>query len=318
MQYDMLGSTGIRVSKICMGTMSFGGDADRETSAAMFHRCREAGVNFFDTANIYTNGRSEEYLGEFISSCRDEVVITSKVGLGHPGGLSPQYIAEQVAQSLRRLRTDRLDVYFCHRFDRQVPVEETLRAMDGLVRAGKVLHVGVSNWAAWQIALALGDCKRLGAAPIEVLQPMYNLAKRTAEIEILPLAADRRMGVIPYSPLGGGLLTGKYAAGGEPQSRLNVNKMYQSRYSLEEYHRIAARFAEYATRSGTAPVTLAVAWVKSHPAVTAAIIGARNLQQLEPSLAAGEYDMTPRQRDEIAALTPLVPPAHDRTEKTGG
>ena len=126
------------------------------------------------------------------------------------------------------------------------------------------------------------------------------------------------MGVIPYSPLGGGLLTGKYATGGEPESRLNVNKMYQSRYRLEEYHRIAARFAEYATQHGTAPVTLAVAWVKSNPAVTAAIIGARNLQQLEPSLAAGEYDMTPAQRDEISALTPPVPPAHDRTEKTEG
>lgn len=322
MQYARLGSTGIRVSRICMGTMSFGGEADEEASARMFHRCREAGVNFFDTADVYKRGRSEEILGELASSCRDEVVIATKVGMspgeGNPGGLSRRNIMREVEQSLRRLRTDRVEVYFCHRFDPDVPVEHTLRAMDDLVRSGKVLHVGVSNWVAWQIALALGDCARLGLAPIEVLQPMYNLAKRTAEIEILPLAADRRLGVITFSPLGGGLLSGKYTSQSrDPQGRLATNKVYQVRYSQEQNFRIAQRLIDYAARCGVHPATLAVAWVKSHPAVTAAIVGARNVGQLEPSLAAGDYDMPPQQRDEIAALTPPVPPAHDRNEEQG-
>jgi len=321
MQHATLGNTGIKVSKVCMGAMSFGGEADLDMSARLFQRCREAGVNFFDTANVYKDGRSEEILGELIATCRDEVVITTKVGMSlgkvTSGGLSRRHIFQQVEQSLRRLRTDRIEVYFCHIFDPAVPVEVTLRAMDDLVRGGKVLHVGVSNWTAWQIALALGDCRQGNLAPIDVLQPMYNLAKRTAEIEILPLAADRRLGVITYSPLGGGLLSGKYAPDRrDPQGRLSTNKMYQSRYRDPEGFRIAQRLTKYAAGCGAHPVTLAVAWVKSHPAVTAAIIGARNLQQLEPSLAAGDYDMPPAQRDEITALTPPVPPAHDRTEVT--
>jgi len=321
MQYTTLGRTGVDVSRLCFGTMSFGGDADEEMSARMFHRCRDAGINFFDTANIYSAGRSEEILGRLIRNCRDELVITSKVcmptGEGpNTGGLSRRHIMLSVEASLARLNTDRLDVYFCHHCDPKTPAAETLEAMGNLVRQGKVLYVGVSNWTAWQTALALGEAERLGLPKIQVLQPMYNLAKRTAEIEILPLARDRNLGVTPYSPLGGGLLTGKYA-GGKPSKtgRLATNKMYAQRYGQEFHRRTAERFAAYADQAGVHPATLAVAWVKSSPAVTAPIIGARNVEQLEASLAAGDYQMSSEQWRQIAALAPPVPAATDRDEE---
>jgi len=315
MQYTVLGSTGARVSRICFGAMSFGNEADEHTSAAIFHRCLEAGVNFFDSADVYAGARSEEILGRLIRGRRDELVITSKVGMGKGGNLSREHILAAVERSLRRLGTDRIDVYFCHRFDADTSVEQTLEAMDHLVRSGKVVHVGVSNWAAWQVALALGHSALHGWAGIQVLQPMYNLLKRTAEIEILPLAADRRLGVITYSPLAGGILTGKYPGPGQAtEGRLKANRMYQARYREASNFEIARSLADLAGRWGVHPATLAVAWVKSHPAVTAPIIGARNVGQLEPSLAAGDYELSPQQRAELSALTPPVPPHHDRTE----
>jgi len=321
MQYTTLGSTGVTVSRLCFGTMSFGGDADEQTSAELFAACRDAGINFFDCANIYSRGRAEEILGRLMKDCRDELVITTKVGMkmspaDRPRDLSRRNIIRAVEESLRRLGTDRIDVYFCHHSDPHTPVTETLRAMDDLIRAGKILYVGVSNWTAWQIALALGVSQLRKLAPIHVLQPMYNLAKRTAEIEILPLAQQEQLAVIPYSPLGGGLLTGKYTTRSKDRSgRLSTNKNYMRRYGDEVNYRIAEKFTEYAAKIGVAPATLAVAWVKAHPAVTAPIIGARNVEQLRASLAAADYDMPPQQRDEITALTPPVPVATDRTEE---
>jgi aryl-alcohol dehydrogenase-like predicted oxidoreductase len=301
--------------------MSFGGDADQATSAQMFHRCREAGINFFDCANVYAGGKSETILGKLIADCRDELVITSKVatpvGKGpNAGGLSPRHIYLQIDRTLQRLGTDRLDVYFCHHFDPHTPIEETFRAFENLIRAGKILHVGLSNWSAWQTAMALGTCRRLGLATPKVLQPMYNLTKRTCEIEILPLAADRNLAVIPYSPLGGGLLTGKYLGGRDQvEGRIATNQIYAKRYGEHRYDEIAGAFVDYARDHGHNPVTLAVAWVKSNPAVTAPIIGARNVEQLEDSLAAADLDLTDDQRAEITALTPPVPLATDRTEE---
>jgi aryl-alcohol dehydrogenase-like predicted oxidoreductase len=324
MQYTTLGRTGVQVSKLCFGTMSFGGDADESTSAHMFHRCREAGINFFDTANVYSQGKSEDILGRLIKTSRDELVITSKV-YGQMGkdrnrkGLSRRNILLSAEESLKRLDTDRLDVYFCHMFDPGVPMEETLRAMDDLVRQGKVLYPGVSNWSAWQVARVLGMADMLRAASIYVLQPMYNLVKRVAEIEILPLALDAKLGVISYSPLGGGLLTGKYTTTQRyQQGRLATNKNYSVRYGDETYYRVAEDFANYAMKVGVDAATLAVAWVKAHPAITAPIIGARNLEQLEASLAAADYEMSPQQWREIADLTPPVPIATDRTEEAKG
>lgn len=324
MQYTTLGKTGVQVSRLCFGTMSFGGDADESMSARMYHRCREAGINFFDTANVYSQGKSEEILGSLMRGHRDELVITSKVA-GQMGtdpnrrGLSRRNILLSVEESLRRLETDRLDVYFCHMFDADVPIEETLRAMDDLVRQGKVLYLGVSNWSAWQIATGLGLAELQGLSPIYVVQPMYSLVKRVAEIEILPLAFEAKLGVITYSPLGGGLLTGKYStAERSGQGRLATNRNYALRYGDEIYYKIAEDFGAYAQKVGVNPATLAVAWVKANPAVTAAIIGARSVDQLEASLAAADYDMSQEQWAEIASLTPPVPLATDRAEEAKG
>jgi aryl-alcohol dehydrogenase-like predicted oxidoreductase len=321
MEYRLLGRTGIRVSALCFGTMSFGGDADEQTSLAMFRRCRQAGINFFDCADIYSKGLAEEILGRCMADCRDQIVLTSKVW-GPMGedvnarGLSRRHIMLAVEASLHRLRTDRLDLYFCHMFDPATPMDETLRAMDDLVRQGKVLHPAVSNWSAWQIAKALGLTERRGLARFECLQPMYNLVKRQAEVEILPLAAAEQLGVIPYSPLGGGLLTGKYGPALRPQQgRIIQNPMYAKRYAESSYYESAERFADHARRLGAHPATLAVAWVMSHPAVTAPIIGARSLEQLEPSLAAAELKLTAEQRAEISALSPEPPLATDRAEE---
>jgi aryl-alcohol dehydrogenase-like predicted oxidoreductase len=324
MEYRSLGRTGVQVSKLCFGTMSFGEIADEDTSAAMFNRCRDAGINFFDTANVYAGGRSEEILGKLLRGCRDEIVLTSKVGVStgsgvNAGGLSRRHIMLGVEDSLRRLQTDRLDVYFVHIYDAKTPIEETVRALDALVRQGKILYPAVSNWAAWQIAKALGVSEREGLARYECIQPMYNLVKRQAEVEILPLAAAEEMGVISYSPLGGGLLTGKYGPSARPDvGRLVENPMYMRRYGEAAHYEIAERFAKHANDRGVHPATLAVAWVAAQPAVTAPIIGARNLGQLEASLAATDVQMTPEWRAEIASLSYEPPVATDRSEEKSG
>jgi aryl-alcohol dehydrogenase-like predicted oxidoreductase len=322
-EYKLLGKTGVQVSALCFGTMSFGGDADEETSAAMFNRCREIGINFFDCANVYAGGRSEEILGTLIADCRDEVVITSKV-FGATGddlnarGSSRRHIRRAVEASLKRLNTDYLDVYFLHQFDKNTPIEETLRGLDDLVREGKILYPAASNFAAWQVAKALGISAREGLARFECIQPMYNLVKRQAEVEILPMALSENVGVIPYSPLGGGLLTGKYGVGQRPdQGRLVQNKMYNTRYGEDLYYEVAGSFTRFANENGYDPVSLAVAWVAAHPAVTAPIIGARNLKQLEGSLNALKIDMTPELRAEISALSPEPPLPTDRSEEKG-
>ncbi|HEY63600.1 MAG TPA: aldo/keto reductase [Caldilineae bacterium] len=323
MEYRTLGRTGVQVSCLCMGTMTFGREADEETSAAMFHRCREVGINFFDTANVYAEGRSEEILGKLIKGCRDEIVLASKVCFPvgedvNARGLSRRHIMLAVEDSLRRLGTDWIDIYYVHHTDPKTPMEETLRALDDLVHQGKILYPAVSNWAAWQIAKALGISEREGLAKFVCIQPMYNLVKRQAEVEILPLAMSEQLGVVPYSPLGGGLLTGKYGTKQRPQQgRLVENPMYQKRYGDPVYYEIAERFTQHARERGVHPVSLAVAWVMSHPAVTAPIIGARNLEQLEPSLKALEVPMTPEWRAEISALSIEPPPPTDRTEEKG-
>jgi aryl-alcohol dehydrogenase-like predicted oxidoreductase len=322
MNYTFLGKTGVQVSQLCFGTMSFGGDADATTSAALFARCREAGINFFDCADVYSRGEAETILGRLLQGSRDEIVLTSKVHGAmsddrNERGLSRRHITRAVEASLKRLGTDRLDLYFVHQIDPDTSVEETLRALDDLVCAGKIIYPAVSNWAAWQIARALGQCELHGWAPFTCVQPMYSLAKRQAEVEILPLAQAENLAVIPYSPLGGGLLSGKYTAGQNPDAenaRLRDNAMYAKRYGDASYYDLAQRFSDYAREKNQHPATLAVAWVMNHPAVTAPIIGARNVEQLEPSLRAAELEMSPEWRAEISALSPTPPPATDRSE----
>ncbi|WP_415855106.1 aldo/keto reductase [Sinomonas sp. G460-2] len=324
MDYRTVGSTGVQVSPLCFGTMSFGAEADEETSAAMYRRVRELGINFFDTANVYSGGRSEEILGKLAAGERDDLVITSKVGFPmgadpNAQGLSRRHIMQSVEASLARLGTDRIDFYFVHTFDERTPIEQTLRALDDLQQQGKILYPAVSNWAAWQIATALGVSAREGLARFELIQPMYNLVKRQAEVELLPLAQGENLGVITYSPLGGGLLTGKYRAGQQPAGgRLVENARYTDRYGAESDRVTAERFVGFADDAGVSPVALAVAWAMGHPGVTAPIVGARNVEQLEGSLAALEIDLTPEIRDQISALSPTPPPATDRAEVLTG
>ena len=321
MEYKLLGQTGIKVSELCFGTMSFGGDADEKTSAAMFNRCRDAGINFFDCANAYAGGKSEKILGKLIADCRDEIILTSK-GFSQMGtdmnarGASRRNLHLAVDASLKRLNTDYLDVYFVHQFDKDVPIEEQMRALEDLVQAGKILYPAASNFAAWQYAEALGISACRGWARIEVIQPMYNLTKRQAEVEILPMAKANNLAVISYSPLGGGLLTGKYGKNKRPDSgRLTENQMYQKRYKDDMYYDVADRFTDFAKERDFDPAALAVAWVGGHPAITAPIIGARNVEQLEGSLKSVEIDMTPELYAEVSALSPEPPLATDRAEE---
>jgi aryl-alcohol dehydrogenase-like predicted oxidoreductase len=218
-----------------------------------------------------------------------------------------------VEASLRRLQTDRVDVLFLHQIDRLTPLEETLRAFEDLVRAGKVVYSGLSNHAAWQTQLALDLQARHGWAPLQIIQPMYNLVKRQAEVEILPMAEANGVGVIAYSPGGGGLLTGKYAE--KASGRLATSKMYEARYGEEWMHEVAAKFAAFCRGRGLHPMSVAVAWVAAHPAVTAPIIGARSVEQLQASLDSVKIDMTPQLRAEISALSRTPPPATDRLEE---
>jgi aryl-alcohol dehydrogenase-like predicted oxidoreductase len=322
MKYKPLGSTGVRVSELCFGTMSFGGDADEAESARLYAACRDRGINFFDTADAYSNGRSEEILGRLIAGDRDNLVISSKCFGAmsddiNDRGTNRRHVATAVEASLGRLGTDRLDILFMHQWDATVPLEETLRALEKLVADGKVLYLGASNYAAWQVAKALGIAACRGWPRFDVLQPMYNLVKRQAEAEILPLAVSETLAVMPYSPLGGGLLSGKYSAGPEKPAagRIVSNAMYASRYREPWTREVAASFAAFARERGFHPVSLAVAWVGGHPAITCPIIGARNVAQLAPSLDAEKIDMTSELRREIAALSRTPPPATDRLDE---
>lgn len=321
MNYKVLGRTGVLVSELCLGTLSFGSDADEQESARMFNRCRDAGINFFDCANNYSGGKSEEILGRLIGDCRDEVVITSKVTQRtgkdiNALGSSRRHIMCEVEKSLKRLGTDRIDLYFIHHFDHLTPIDESLRAFDDLVHQGKVLYIGASNWAAWQIAKAHGISAREGLARFECIEPMYNLVKRQAEVEILPLALSESIGVIVYSPLAGGLLSGKYSGEADGTAgRITQKSLYAKRYSDPVYFEIANRLNNFAKELQTHPATLAISWVRTHPAITAPIIGARNEAQLEPSLAAADFNMTPDLRAEISKLSVQPPNATDRLEE---
>jgi aryl-alcohol dehydrogenase-like predicted oxidoreductase len=321
MEFAYLGNTGVLVSKLCFGTMSFGGDADEGTSAEMFKYCRDNGINFFDCANVYQAGLAEKILGKFVKDCREEVIITSKAYFPmsedvNARGASRKHIMAAVEDSLRRLSTDYIDIYFIHRYDGRTPLEETLRVLDDLVRQGKILYPGASNFTAWQVTKGLGVSDKESWAKFVCVQPMYNLVKRQAEVEILPMAQSENLGVTTYSPLGGGLLTGKYGPEKWPdRGRLIDSKIYETRYSKDWMFDTAEKFTALAGEHNSHPASLGVAWVASHPAVTAPIIGARNIDQLEMSIKSLEIDMTPELRNAISALSPEPSPATDRSEE---
>lgn len=323
MKFKYLGDTGVQVSELCFGTMSFGGDADKNTSLEMFKTARDKGVNFFDCANVYQKGLAEEYLGEFADGERQELILTTKAYFPMDEGINSQgasrkHLFESLHSSLKRLKTDYVDLFYIHRFDDNTSLEETMRVLDDMVRQGKILYPAVSNFAAWQIVKANAIAKERGYTTIKCIQPMYNLVKRQAEVEILPMALNENIAVTSYSPLGGGLLTGKYGKERRPESgRIVSNKMYGHRYGDERNFETAEAFTKFAREKGLNPVSLAVRWVASHQAVTAPIIGARNVDQLKDSLGSVDIEMNDEMRQIISGFSVEPPPATDRNEEKG-
>jgi aryl-alcohol dehydrogenase-like predicted oxidoreductase len=319
MKYKLLGRSGLQVSQLCFGTMSFGGDADEAASAAMFRATRDLGINFYDTANNYNAGKSEEILGRLMHGSREDLVIATKVFNPmskdvNAKGSSRRNVSRQLDACLKRLQTDRVEILYLHMRDELTPLEETLRALEDAVRAGKVLYPALSNHSAWETQAALGVQEAQGWARVQAIQPMYSLVKRQAEVEILPMAQANGVSVFPYSPAGGGLLSGKYADKAA-QGRLVTNKMYSNRYGDEWMHDVAIEFSAFCKKRGFHPMSAAVAWVAAHPAITAPIVGARSVEQLQASLDSLKIDMTPALHAEIAALSRTPPPATDRSEE---
>ncbi len=313
---NIFGPHNLQLSALCFGTMQFGAGATEKDSAALYESCRAAGINFFDTAYVYNEGRSEEILGKLIASEREELVLVTKAGA--VGGCSAKTITDQLNTSLKRLGQDYTDIFFLHMFDADTPLEESFEALAKLKEMGKFFHLGVSNFAAWQIMKAQAIAQRYGYPEIEFLQPMYNLVKRQVEVEILPMAADQKMQVISYSPLGGGLLTGKYLDAQNQENargRLDWDKKYATRYGVDWMHEAATKLHQLANELGTSPATLAVAWAAKHNSITAPIISARNSAQLTPSLDALHFQLSDAMYDTISSFSPRPAPATDRLEE---
>lgn len=301
---------GTPISRLTYGTMQFGGTADQAASQAMFDACRAGGINHFDTAHVYTKGQSEEMLGAMIAAERDAIFVATKVG--YTGGAGRANILTQLDCSQTRLDLEQVDLLYLHRFDPETPLEETIDTFAHLQSQGRIRYIGLSNFAAWQVMKAQAIAARFETR-IDVIQPMYSLVKRQSEVELMPMCVDQGIEVVPYSPLGGGLLTGKYATGGS--GRLTTDSRYAARYGLPWMHETGRALAELAQSKGTAPATLAVAWAAAHPARPRPIISARDTAQLAPSLAAERFKMTPDLYDQITALSLTPPPATDRIEE---
>lgn len=301
---------GTPISNCCFGTMQFGGKADLNASGEMYQACRAEGINFFDTAYVYTNGESEKILGSLAADDRDAVFIATKCASVGGGGRAN--ILAQFDESRRRLAMDCVDLLYLHQWNGDTPLEETFETLAGLIDAGSIRYVGVSNFAAWQVMKSERVAAKFGIE-IAMLQPMYNLVKRQVEVEILPMATSEGFAVCPYSPLGGGLLTGKYATG--ETGRISTDKMYSARYSSKWMFDVAVELATLAGEVGCSPAKLAVAWVARNPAITAPIISARSLEQLHPSLDAMRFQMDDDLYDRITELSPSPALATDRSEE---
>lgn len=301
---------GTPLSPLTFGTMQFGGRADAAQSRAMFDAARAAGITHFDTAYVYNGGASETLLGDMIQDERDSLIIATKAA--YEGGSSRENILTGFATSQKRLGLDMVDILYLHRFDDHTPLQETFDALATLKHAGKIRHIAVSNFAAWQVMKAQGVAAQFEVA-IEMVQPMHSLVKRQAEVEIFPMCVDQGLEIVPYSPLGGGLLTGKYARG--ETGRLTEDAMYAARYNVDWMRAAAANLARMAQDLGTEAATLAVAWAMAHPARPRPIVSARSAAQLGPSLAALDFDMTADLYAQITALSVTPPPATDRIEE---
>ena len=320
MQHVRFGRTGLQVSRLCLGTMTFGFQCDEAASRAIMDRAFDAGITFFDTADVYPlgggverTGGTEEIVGRWMQGRRQDIVIATK-GYGRVGtrawdeGNSRKHLLDAIDASLRRLGTDYVDLYQLHFDDPNTPLDETLRALETIVQTGRARYVGVSNFGAWRLAKMLGRAELLRvAAPVSV-QPRYSLLFRQFERDLLPMAREEGLAVIPYNPLAAGLLTGKYQAGMAPQegTRFTVGKaakMYQERYWQEKELSTATEFAGLAKKHGLVPAQAAIAWVLSNPAVTSAIIGASKPEQLADSVAAAELKLSPELMTELDTLT---------------
>jgi 1-deoxyxylulose-5-phosphate synthase len=309
-----LGRTGLKVSEICLGTMTFGHQCDEEASFAIMNRAADKGVYFIDTADVYpippspeTAGRTEEIVGAWLQGQRHRFVLATKCRMrvgtdANDEGLSRRHIMQAVEDSLRRLRTDYIDLYQPHSPDPDTPLEETLRALDDLVQQGKVRYLGCSNYPAWQVALALGVSAQHGWARFDCVQPRFNLLYRDIEAELLPLCRDQGIGVIAYNPLAGGFLTGKYQSLQQPAAGRfalggPTGALYRDRYFHEAQLEAVRELSAALQQRGRSLTAVAVAWVLSQPGVTCAIVGASRAEQLDESLSAVDLVLDPAERE---------------------
>lgn len=315
MEYVRLGKTGLLVSELCLGTMTFGNEADEAASQAIMDHALNMGINFFDSAHNYNKGETERIVGRWLGPHRHEIILTSKVFFPADGGrndqgLSRWNILKSVEESLRRLQTDYIDILYLHHWDDFVDIEQSLTAAGDLVRQGKVIYCGVSNFAAWQLMKAIAIADKRNLPPLVCMQPMYSLLKRQAEVELFPLAAHEQLAVCPYNAIGAGMLTGKYLEGGK--GRITETEMYRQRYANPVYDKVVRRFVRYAQKKRVSPAALAAAWVMAHPIVTSTILGARNLEQFSDTLGCLDIRLTAKQRAEITLLSVDPPSATDR------
>jgi 1-deoxyxylulose-5-phosphate synthase len=319
-EHTRLGRTGLQVSRLCLGTMTFGLQCDEPTSGTILDRAAEGGIDFLDTSDAYplggdlgTRGVTEEILGRWLRGRRERFIVATKCfaptgPAPFDGGNSRKHIMSAVEASLRRLQTDYIDLYQLHGYDRHTPVDETLAALDDLVHSGKVRYLGVSNFLTYQLVRAVGRTETLGLVRIDCVQPRYNLLFRQIEREMLPYCAEDGIGVIPYNPIAGGLLSGKHQRANPPPegSRFTLGtaaQNYQDRYWHDQEFDTVEELRRLAGDAGVNLVTLSVAWVLANPAITAPIIGANTPGQLEASLAAAEYILSDDLRQRLDDLT---------------
>lgn len=305
MEYRTLGKSGLRVSAVGLGTNQFGGKVDEAGVRHLIDRALDAGVNFIDTADIYTGGRSEETIGKAIRGRRDKVIVATKVGsrVGdgpNEAGASRQRIRDGVEASLRRLGTDYIDLYQIHRVDPKTPFEETMRALDDLVRAGKVRYIGASNYAAWQLCRSNDLAQMYGWTQFVSVQPHYHMLERDIERELVPYCQTFGVGIIPYFPLAGGFLTGKYKRGEQPpEGSRGASSSYVQRYFTPRNFTIVERLGAIAQAHGRTLAELAIAWLLSRPQVNTIICGVTSTEQLQVNVRAADWQLAPDVLDEI-------------------
>ncbi len=323
MRYRLLGRTGLLVSELCLGAMTFGGrgyweavgKVPQEEASSLVARAIDRGINFFDTANVYSEGESEKMLGQALKGRRHEVVLATKVfGRTDEGvnstGLSRWHIMQQVDESLTRLQTDYIDLYQIHGYDPLTPLDETLRALDDLVRSGKVRYIGCSNLTAWQLMKALGISDKHGLARFESIQSYYTIAGRDLEREVIPLVQDQQVGVMVWSPLAGGLLSGKFSRDSDgPQDARRASFDFPP-VDRERAFNVVDVMREVAQEHQVSVAQIALAWLLHQPAVTSVIIGAKRLEQLEDNLNAPRVRLSEEQLqclDEVSRLPAEYP-----------